>query len=296
MRINIKAFWEHYYDKKKQQLIDNWQEGIRILPFSSNPTSAVDRGAGIEGPTGLFFRIMGNETVKPIEDSHKTEEAVEQFLSTKGGMSAQQVKDFLDIMRDVLFINGTLNITDTSFIKYLSIVPNDESLSEKTRKKYKSGQTKLANLLCSLCEDGIDLSWQDNKNLFTKILKEALSNSNSGFGEGVKPSEHYYTLPFIRNSFNADLKWLLSSESSVIVRNIHLLLHFYVCYELLQSLVKLNLKKRNTDTPELFYFILNSERVSVSHEGVRDWKEKMPKTLLDKVFGYSQALDILNSV
>lgn len=296
MRINIEAFWEHYYDKKKQQLIDNWQEGIRILPFSSNPTSAVDRGAGIEGPTGLFFRIMGNETVKPIEDSHKTEEAVEQFLSTKGGMSAQQVKDFLDIMRDILFINGTLNITDTSFIKYLSIVPNDESLSEKTRKKYKSGQTKLANLLCSLCEDGIDLSGQDNKNLFTKILKEALSNTNSGFGEGAKASEDYYSLPFIRNSFNADLKWLMSSESSVIVRNIHLLLHFYVCYELLQSVVKLNFKKRNTDTPELFYFILNSERVSVSHEGVRDWKEKMPKTLLDKVFGYSQALDILNSV
>lgn len=59
MRINIDAFWKRYYDKKKNKLVDNWQEGIRLLPFSSNPSSAVDRGAGIEGPTGLFFSYNG---------------------------------------------------------------------------------------------------------------------------------------------------------------------------------------------------------------------------------------------
>lgn len=296
MKINIDAFWEHYYDKNKEQLVDNWQEGIKLLPFSSNPTSAVDRGAGIEGPTGIFFRIIGNENVTPIEDPHKTEEAIEKFLSITKGMEASHVKEFLDITKDVLFINGTLNLTDISFIKYLPIVPTDENLSEKTRKKYKSGQTKLANLLCSLCEDGTVLSAQDNKNLFTKILKEALINIDSGFGEGVKASEKYYLLPFIRKSFNEDLNWLMSSDSNVIIRNIHLLLHFYVCYVLLQTIVKLNSEKRNTDSPEFFYFILNSEKASASHDGVKKWKEKIPKSFLDKVFGHSQALDILNSV
>ncbi len=296
MKINIDAFWENYYDKKKNKLVDNWQEGIRVLPFSSNPSSAVDRGAGIEGPTGLFFRILGNEVVSAIEDPQKTDRAVETYLSSQKKMSEQQVATFIDIMNDILFINGTLNITDTSFLKYLPIVPNDESLPEKTRKKYKSGQTKLVNLLCSLNESKIDISDHDNKNLFTKVLKEALSSINTGFGEGAKATEEYYTLPYVKKSFNRDLKWIMSLDSSVIIRHIHLFLHFYTCYELLQSIPKLTYQKRNTEKTEQFYFILQSEKASGSHDGVRNWKEKMPKGLLDKIFGHSQALDILNTV
>lgn len=296
MKINIDAFWENYYDKKKNKLVDNWQEGIRVLPFSSNPSSAVDRGAGIEGPTGLFFRILGNEAVSEIEDPQSTERAVETYLTSQKKMSEQQVATFIDIMKDVLFINGSLNITDTSFLKYLPIVPNDESIPKKTRDKYKSGQTKLANLLCSLCENEIDFSGHDNTNIFTKVLKEALGSVNTGFGKGVKASEVYYALPYVKKSFNEDLKWLMSLESSVIIRHIHLFLHFYICYELLQSIPKLTYKNRNTEKTESFYFILQSEKASASHDGVRNWKEKMPKGLLDKVFGHSQALDILNSV
>lgn len=296
MKINIDAFWENYYDKKKNKLVDNWQEGIRVLPFSSNPSSAVDRGAGIEGPTGLFFRILGNEAVSAIEDPQKTERAVETYLSCQKKMSEQQVATFIDIMNDILFINGTLNITDTSFLKYLPIVPNDESLPEKTRKKYKSGQTKLVNLLCSLNESEIDISDHDNKNLFTKVLKEALSSINTGFGEGAKATEEYYILPYVKKSFNRDLNWIMSLDSSVIIRHIHLFLHFYICYELLQSIPKLTCQKRNTEKTEQFYFILQSEKASGSHDGVQNWKEKMPKGLLDKIFGHSQALDILNSV
>lgn len=296
MKINIDAFWESYYDKKKNKLVDNWQEGIRVLPFSSNPSSAVDRGAGIEGPTGLFFRILENEEVSEIEDPQSTERAVETYLSSQKKMSEQQVATFIDIMKDILFINGSLNITDTSFFKYLPIVPNDESIPKKTRDKYKSGQTKLANLLCSLCENEIDFSDHDNTNLFTKVLKEALGSVNTGCGKGAKATEAYYVLPYVKKSFNEDLKWLMSLDSSVIIRHIHLFLHFYICYELLQSIPKLTYKNRNTEKKEPFYFILQSEKASASHDGVRNWKAKMPKSLLDKIFGHSQALDILNSV
>lgn len=296
MRINIEAFWERYYDKKKNKLVDNWQEGIRLLPFSSNPSSAVDRGAGIEGPTGLFFRIRGNEAISAIENPQDAINVVEDYLLKKFHLDETQAQRFIDIMKDILFINGTLNVTDTSFLKYLPIVPTDECIPFKTRKKYKAGQTKLANLLCSFCNDDIDFSDQDSKNLFTKVLKEALGNSGSGLGDGIKASEEYYTLPYIKEAFNEDLKWLMSLDSNVIIRHIHLFLHFYVCYELLQCVAKLKCEKRNTNEIELFYFILQSEKASISHDGVRCWKEKMPKKLLDKIFGHSQALDIINSV
>lgn len=49
--------------------------------------------------------------------------------------------------------------------------------------------------------------------------------------------------------------------------------------------------------PAPFYFILNSERASVNHDAVvRGWSYQIPKSSLDKLYGKSQALDILNSV
>lgn len=296
MRIDIDAFWEHYYDSKKRRLVDNWQEGIRILPFSSNPSSAVDRGAGIEGPTGLFFRILGNESVTAIENTQEAQHTIETYLRDHIHMEDGQISTFIKIMNDILFFNGSINVTDTSFLKYLPLVPNDENLTEKTKKKYRSGQTKLAHLLYSISKGDIKYSERDSKNLFTRVIRQALSTGDSGFGEGTKSTEKYYTLPYVSKSFKEDLEWLLSLDPTVVIRQIHLLLHFYVCYELLQSVSKLSYRRQNTNEQEYFYFILHSEKASVSHDAVRNWKDKFPKGILDKIFGHSQSLDILNSV
>lgn len=296
MKINIEAFKNRYYDNTKNKLIDNWQEGIRLLPFTSNTTSAVDRSAGIEGPTGLFFRIIGDEAVTTIEDFKETERIVETFLTEQRKMNKNQVITFINIMRDILFLDTTLNISDTAFLKYIPLVPYDENLPSKTRDKFKSGQTKLANLLCSLWDKQKIGSIQDSNNIFTKLLKDALSNSNKGWGEKAKITEEYFPLSYVKNSFNSDLNWLISRNHNVITRYVHLFLHFYICYELLQVVSKLRYDKRNTNEIELFYFILQSESASVSHDAVKCWKNKMPKKQLDEILGRSQALDILNSV
>lgn len=41
MKINIGAYNEHYHQSGK--FIDNWQEGIKLLPFNSTPASAYDK-------------------------------------------------------------------------------------------------------------------------------------------------------------------------------------------------------------------------------------------------------------
>ena len=41
MRIDIEAYNEHYHQGGK--FIDNWQEGIKFLPFTSNTSSAFDK-------------------------------------------------------------------------------------------------------------------------------------------------------------------------------------------------------------------------------------------------------------
>ena len=55
MKINIEAYNEHYHQSGK--FIDNWQEGIKLLPFNSNPASAYDKKCGLHGTTGEFFSL-----------------------------------------------------------------------------------------------------------------------------------------------------------------------------------------------------------------------------------------------
>lgn len=296
MKIDLEAYNEHYHQGGK--FIDNWQEGIKLLPFNSNPASAYDKKCGLHGTTGEFFRLWDNDGTKPIEDFEKSAvEPVKEYLVNQKQMPTSQVPEFVRMMRDIMFVNGNLNITDSAFIKYLPLVPNDERISMKDRKKYNDGQRKLANYLYSMLSDEMQISGHSNTpNLFSKILQEALTPF-CGFSDDSKERD-YIVLPYIKKSFEEDLCWMLEQEESVKVKYLHLLLHFYACYAVTQAIVRITAKdKQSEDEPAPFYFILNSERASVNHDAVvRGWSYQIPKSSLDKLYGKSQALDILNSV
>ena len=296
MKIDLEAYNEHYHQGGK--FIDNWQEGIKLLPFNSNPASAYDKKCGLHATTGEFFRLWDNDGTKPIEDFEKSAvEPVKEYLANQKQMPTTQVPEFVRMMRDIMFVNGNLNITDSAFIKYLPLVPNDERISMKDRKKYNDGQRKLANYLYSMLSDEMQISGHSNTpNLFSKILQEALTPF-CGFSDDSKERD-YIVLPYIKKSFEEDLCWMLEQEESVKVKYLHLLLHFYACYAVTQAIVRITAKdKQSVDEPAPFYFILNSERASVNHDAVvRGWSYQIPKSSLDKLYGKSQALDILNSV
>lgn len=296
MKIDLEAYNEHYHQGGK--FIDNWQEGIKLLPFNSNPASAYDKKCGLHGTTGEFFRLWDNDGTKPIEDFEKSAvEPVKEYLVNQKQMPTTQVPEFIRMMRDIMFVNGNLNITDSAFIKYLPLVPNDERISMKDRKKYNDGQRKLANYLYSMLSDEMQISGHSNTpNLFSKILQEALTPF-CGFSDDSKERD-YIVLPYIKKSFEEDLCWMLEQEESVKVKYLHLLLHFYACYAVTQAIVRITaIDKQSEDEPAPFYFILNSERASVNHDAVvRGWSYQIPKSSLDKLYGKSQALDILNSV
>lgn len=296
MKIDLEAYNEHYHQGGK--FIDNWQEGIKLLPFNSNPASAYDKKCGLHGTTGEFFRLWDNDGTKEIEDfENSAVEPVKEYLVSQKQMPTTQVSEFVRMMRDIMFVNGNLNITDSAFIKYLPLVPNDERISDRDKKKYKDGQKKLANYLYSMLSDEMqNLGHSDTRNLFTKILQEALTPFG-GVSDNSKERD-YVVLPFIKKSFEKDLGWMLEQEESVKVKYLHLLLHFYACYAVTQAIVRITAKDtQSKDIPVPFYFILNSERASVNHDAVvRGWSYQIPKSSLDKLYGKSQALDILNSV
>lgn len=295
MKIDEEAYNAHYHLSGK--FIDNWQEGIKLLPFNSNPSSAYDKKCGIIGTTGEFIRLWDNDGTKPIDDFESyAAKTISEYLASKQ-MPENQIKEFIQMTQDIMYINGNLNITNSALFKYLPLVPNDERISLKDKKKYNDGQRKLANYLYSMLSDEIqNCSHHENKNLFSKILQEALAPFGGTSDE--KRRKDYVILPFIKKSFEKDLQWMLKQEESVKVKYLHLLLHFYACYAVTQAIVRILGKDRNGhNTPTAFYFILNSERISANHDAVvNGWPSLIPKPSLDKLYGKSQALDILNSV
>lgn len=295
MKIDLNAYNEHYHQAGK--FIDNWQEGIKLLPFNSNPASAYDKKCGLHGTTGEFFRLWDNDGTKPIEDFDASAiKPVSDYLNHRQ-MPITQVNEFIRMMKDIMFVNGNLNITDSAFMKYLPLVPNDERISAKDRKKYNDGQRKLGNYLYSMMSDDLQNSGHNAiPNLFSKILQEALSPM---CGTSYNPkTRDYVVLSYIKNSFEADIRWMLEQEEAVKVKYLHLFLHFYACYAVMQAIVMISAKKHDEAlAPIPFYYILNSEKTSVNHDAVlRGWSYQIPKSSLDKLYGKSQALDILNSV
>lgn len=296
MKINIEAYNNNYHLNGK--FIDNWQKGIKLLPFNSNPASAYDKKCGLHGTTGEFFRLWDNDGTMPIEDFEKSAvEPVKEYLINQKQMPNEQIPEFIRMMRDIMFINGNLNITDSAFLKYIPLVPNDKRILINDRKKYSDGQRKIAKFLYSMLSDELQNSGHsDMPNLFSKILQEALAP----FGRTSDETKErdYIILSFIKKSFEENLKWMIEQEESVKIKYLHLLLHFYACYAVTQIIVRLSAKnKLKEDVPAPFYFILDSERASINHDAVvRGWSYQIPKSSLDNLYGKSQALDILNSV
>lgn len=296
MKIDIEAYNRNYHQNGK--FIDNWQEGIKLLPFNSNSSSAFDKQCGLQGATGEFFRLWDNDGTQAIEDFDRSAVTpVSNYLTEQRQMPKDQVVEFIQMMKDIMFVNGNLNITDSAFLKYLPLVPNDERISSKDRKKYNDGQRKLSSYLYSMLSDEMQsVRHPEIPNLFSKILQEALA----AFGDhaDVAKQREYFVLPYIKESFKTDLEWLLNQEESVKVKYLHLLLHFYACYAVTQTIVNISTKhSEKIAGPVSFFFVLNSEKTSINHDAVvRGWSYQIPKSALDKLYGRSQALDILNSV
>ena len=146
MKIDIGAYNEHYHQAGK--FIDKFQEGIKLIPFDSRNASAYDKNCGLQGTTGEFFRLWLNDGSKAIDDFiDSAADPVKEYLISIKQMPLTQANEFIRMMKDIMIVDGNLNITNTNFIKFFPLVPNDERISIKERCKYK----KNYQIMCILC-------------------------------------------------------------------------------------------------------------------------------------------------
>lgn len=139
---------------------------------------------------------------------------------------------------------------------------------------------------------------QQEKELFSEIVSECLQKDSFGWR---REQDKYFVLPFIKQQFAEDIKWLLKQNSNVVVKYFPLMLYFYISYSIMQTLMFMNKNnwQRTTSEPCPIAFMLSSERASEGQPAVKKgWAapDHFPETFLNKMSSYAQALDILNSM
>lgn len=293
-------------DKKtglmKDKFEDNFQtRGQKLLPFTLNPTSGCvyDSTCGLNGVAGEFYRIKTQSNIKPIYTPQDTEERLRKELASKYKMPTDDINRFIKVFNDVMFENETLNVIDLSFFAFVPMRYFGKAYEKDTRvKKYKSGQPKIADYYASIAEYmDVDLGQQE-KDLFSEVVNECLQKDSFG---GRKERDRYFVLPFIKQQFAEDIKWLLKQNSNVVVKYFPLMLYFYISYSIMQTLMFMNKAnwQRSTDKPCPITFMLSSDRASEGQSAVKKgWAapDHLPETFLNRMSSYAQALDILNSL
>lgn len=207
-------------------------------------------------------------------------------------MKGKQIDDFIDIMTDIMYTDGILTIINPSFLKYIPL-----TVGGSKSKKYEHGQKTLAEYLSSMLQPkGLLINLLSKQtNLFNDIIINSL---NAPAGQ-VATDNEYVSIPFVRQSFSEDLKWLLEREDSVVVKYIHIFLHFYLCFSISQTIANLDPRKykQSINEPVKMYYILATEHSSESRDAVVDgWNKYVNKEAEEKLFGRIQALDIINGM
>lgn len=302
----LKEYIKSKKDKKtgviKDKLEDNFQTGKqKLLPFTLNPISGsvYDGTCGLNGVAGEFYRIKTQSTVEPIYTPLDTEETLRKELNDKFKMPVDDIERFIKVFNDVMFENDTLNVIDLSFFSFVPMKYFGKAHEKDKRvNKYKSGQPKIADYYASIAED-MDVEFETKeKDLFCEVINECLQKDSIS---DRKERDRYFVLPFVKQQFSKDIKWLLRQNNNVIVKYLPLMLYFYASYSLMQTLMFMNKAnwQYSTDKARPITYMLSSERASEGLAAVKNgWaaQDHFPETFLNKMSAYAQALDILNSM
>lgn len=304
--LTDKIFKEVYFkqdDNGNAKFVDNFQtRRIKLLPFTLNPLSGnlYDISCGLLGVASEFYRLYTKSTVKTMTSAEDASAVIKEELRAQFKMIDEDIERFIAVFQDVLFDNNKLNVIDPAFFAFAPMRFFDKDSKEiKKYNKYRSGQPKIANYYLSMAENCKIAFEEAPRDIFSQTIIDCLQKDEKFSIQAIE--DKYFVLPFIKESFAKDIKWLVTQSNGVIVKYLPLFLHFYACYSLIQTLAFMNKNnwKYTTDKPLPIYYMLTSEKVTASADGVRKgWSASnlLSDTFLDKMSSYAQALDILNTL
>lgn len=248
----------------------------KLLPYTSNEKTLVSEFSGV---VGAFSRMISNKELKGKFNAEQLIDEVAEQIGEYEGNSSKEV--FKDIVR-TMFIDGeNLVDFDIKTINYISSTLADE---------------KIAKFIFStLCDKSLSKNVSEHYDrevgnvLYKLVLKALPELKNKEFAI----NEYNCYLPFIRELFIKDLKFILSNEE--LYRNsLKRFLEYYYMFYVSQLAMKLKkFEKADITAPDKLYYTLDWESTSKNRTSYQFGWEKI-KGSVNSFFSHAITLEFLN--
>ena len=274
--IDLDSIKETFITKDKKSLTHKQGNRYKLLPYVANEKTLVNEFSGV---VGAFSRIISNKELKgEFEVDLFIEEVADQIGEYEGDMIRESFKD---IVRSMFIENGNLVDFDIKTINYLSSTSADQKIA-----------AFLYSVLFSedLKQDASLHYDRDVDNILYKIVLNALPELKN---KEISIGEYKCYLPFVREQFIKDFKFLISKEE-LYKDSLKRLLEYYYVFYVSQLVMKLNsFENVDLNKPDVLYYTLDWERTSKTRTAYQFGWGKIKNDLND-LFSHAVTLEMLN--
>ena len=248
----------------------------KLLPYVANEKTLVSEFAGV---VGAFSRIISNKELKgKFEVELFIEEVADKIGEYEGDVSRESFKN---IVRTMFIDNGNLIDFDIKTINYLSSTSADQKIA----------LFLYSVLFCDDLKEDVSLHYdRDVDNILYNIVLKALPELKD---KNIPIGEYKCYLPFVRDQFIKDFKFLISKEE-LYKDSLKRLLEYYYVFYVSQLVMKLDaFEKADLSKPDPLYYTLDWERTSKTRTAYQFGWEKI-KNDLNSLFSHAVTLEMLN--
>lgn len=248
----------------------------KLLPYAANEKTLVSEFSGV---VGAFSRMISNKELKSEFNAEELiNEVAEQIGEYEGGASKEVFKD---IIKTMFIDENNLVDFDIKTINYISST---------------SAEEKIAKFLFStlfdkdLAEDISNYYDRDVENVLYKLVLKALPELKD---KEISTNEYNCYLPFVRELFIKDLKFILNNEE-LYKNSLKRFLEYYYMFYVSQLAMKLKkFEKADVTTPDKLYYTLDWESTSKNRTAYQFGWEKI-RGDVNSLFSHAITLELLN--
>ena len=263
---------------KERELGLGHKQGVnyKLLPYVANEKTLVDEFSGV---VGAFSRLISNKDIDgEFEVEAFIEEVADQIGEYEGDMSRESFKN---IVRTMFIDNGNLVDFDIKTINYISSTSSD---------------IKIANFLYSvLFDESIksDVSKHYDREVDNILYKLVLRSLPALKEKAAKIGEYKCYLPFVREQFIKDFKFIISKED-LYKNSLKRFLEYYYMFYVSQLVMKLDsFENADLTKPDKLYYTLDWERTSKTRTAYQFGWEKIKNSTVS-LFSHAIVLEMLN--
>lgn len=257
-------------------LIHSQCKEFKLLPYAANEKTLV---SNFDGVVGAFSRIVSD---KELKNDFNCDEFIEDVADGIGEFEGTTSKEsFRDIVKTMFIDKDNLVDFDIKTLNYISSTNSEEKLAKFIYSIFFDDELK------QLVKDHYD---RDVDNILYKLVLNALPELR----DKNNANDNYKCyLPFIKDLFSEDLKFLITDEE-LYKNSLKRFLEYYNMFYISQLSIKLSqFEKADLTEPDKLYYTLSFESTSKNRTAYKFGWELL-KGYVEDLFSHAITLEFLN--